>query len=67
MGVKRANGRDMRRESFEDLVVRAVERLPAEFRASMENVDVVVESWPAQSQLKKLGIRHQGQLLGILI
>lgn len=65
MGVKRANGRDMRRESFEDLVVRAVERLPAEFRASLENVDVAVESWPTQSQLKKLGIRHQGQLLGL--
>jgi len=55
----------MRRESFEDLVVRAVERLPAEFRSELENVDVIVESWPSQRQLKKLGIRYQDQLLGL--
>ena len=55
----------MRRETFEDLVIRAVERLPAEFRASLENVDVIVESWPSQRQLKKLGIRYQDQLLGL--
>lgn len=55
----------MRRESFEDLVVRAVERLPAEFRSKLENVDVIVESWPSQRQLKKLGIRYQDQLLGL--
>ena len=65
MEAKRASGCDMRRESFEDLVVRAVERLPAQFRARLENVDVVVEDWPSQRQLKKLGIMHRGQLLGL--
>lgn len=65
MEVRVASGCDMRRESFEDLVVRAVESLPDEFRARLENVDVVVEDWPSQRQLKKLGIGHRGQLLGL--
>lgn len=55
----------MRSEKFEELVVRAVEKLPAEFRSKLENVDVIVESWPSQRQLKKLGIRYQDQLLGL--
>jgi len=55
----------MRRETFEDLVVSAVEKLPAEFRARLENVDVAVESWPSQRQLAKLGIRYRDQLLGL--
>lgn len=55
----------MRSERFEELVVRAVEKLPAEFRSKLENVDVIVESWPSQRQLKKLGIRYQDQLLGL--
>ena len=55
----------MRTERFEELVVRAVEKLPAEFRSKLENVDVIVESWPSQRQLKKLGIRYQDQLLGL--
>jgi predicted Zn-dependent protease with MMP-like domain len=55
----------MDRESFERLVERAVENLPEEFRARMENVDVVVEDWPAPHDLARLGLRNRYELLGL--
>ena len=36
----------MRVEKFEKLVDEAVESLPAEFKAAIDNVSVVVETWP---------------------
>jgi predicted Zn-dependent protease with MMP-like domain len=55
----------MDRERFEWLVARAVESLPEEFRTKLENVDVVVEDWPTQSQLAKAGLRRGQTLLGL--
>lgn len=55
----------MDRESFEALVARAIDNLPPEFRARLENVDVVVEDWPARRQLRQAGLDHPGQLLGL--
>jgi predicted Zn-dependent protease with MMP-like domain len=55
----------MDRERFERLVERAVEELPDEFHARMENVDVVVEDWPSRSQLAGLGLRSRYDLLGL--
>ena len=55
----------MDRERFELLVARAVESLPAEFGARLENIDVVVEDWPDQGQLAGLGIRDRRALLGL--
>ena len=55
----------MDRERFEWLVARAVDSLPEEFRAKLENVDVVVEDWPSQGQLAKVGLRHRQTLLGL--
>jgi predicted Zn-dependent protease with MMP-like domain len=55
----------MDRERFERLVERAVADLPEEFRARMENVDVVVEDWPSPSQLKGMGLRNRYELLGL--
>jgi predicted Zn-dependent protease with MMP-like domain len=55
----------MDRESFERLVERAVENLPEEFRARLENVDVVVEDWPAPHELARLGLRNRYELLGL--
>lgn len=46
-------------------MARAVESLPAEFGARLENVDVVVEDWPDQHQLAGLGIRDRRALLGL--
>jgi predicted Zn-dependent protease with MMP-like domain len=55
----------MERTRFEALVARAIDNLPDEFRSKLENVDVVVEDWPAPAQLR--GRRHirASQLLGL--
>ena len=55
----------MQRQRFEALVVEAINRLPVEFQQKLENVDVVVEDWPSNQQIKKLRLRHSGQLLGL--
>lgn len=55
----------MDRERFEWLVARAVESLPEEFRAKLENVDVVVEAWPTQDQMAKAGLGRGQTLLGL--
>lgn len=55
----------MDRARFERLVERVVEGLPEEFHARLENVDVVVEDWPAQDDLASLGLRHGYELLGL--
>ena len=55
----------MERERFESLVIKAVEELPEEFQEKLENVDVVVEDWPSSRQVRKLGLRHPGELLGL--
>jgi predicted Zn-dependent protease with MMP-like domain len=38
----------MGRKSFEELVQQALDRIPAEFQAAMENVAVVIRSRPGQ-------------------
>jgi predicted Zn-dependent protease with MMP-like domain len=45
----------MNKERFEQLVAEALENLPEEFSQRMENIDVVVEDVPTQSQLEDLG------------
>jgi predicted Zn-dependent protease with MMP-like domain len=55
----------MDRESFEQLVARAVDDLPEEFLERLENVDVVVEDYPTPDQLLKLGMEPGETLLGL--
>ena len=55
----------MNRERFEELVARAVDSLPEEFRTKLENVDVVVEEWPTSGQRAKVGLRRSQTLLGL--
>ena len=55
----------MDRERFEWLVSRAIEALPDEFISRLENVDVVVEDYPSQSQLASVGLRRGQTLLGL--
>ena len=45
----------MTRERFEELVAKAVDDLPEEFRAELENVDVVVQDSPSKRQLARIG------------
>lgn len=55
----------MNRERFEWLVAGAVETLPEEFLDRLENIVVVVESYPSPAQLAKTGIRRSHSLLGL--
>ena len=55
----------MNRERFEQLVAKAVDSLPDEFRTRMENIDVVVEDRPTPKQLTQSGIRRDETLLGL--
>ena len=55
----------MNKESFDELVLRAVEKLPAEFRDKLENVDIIAEDRASDRQLKKVRLGHHSQLLGL--
>ena len=55
----------MDRESFIWLVTKAVESLPDEFQAKLENIDVVVEDQPTSRQLAEVGLKRDRTLLGL--
>ena len=55
----------MDRETFDWLVARVVNNLPEEFATRLENIDLVVEDWPAPVQLTKAGLRRGETLLGL--
>jgi predicted Zn-dependent protease with MMP-like domain len=50
--------------SFERLVADALDALPEQFRARLDNVEVVVEEWPGEETLRLVGSRHPLDLLG---
>ena len=55
----------MDRERFEQLVMAAVESLPEELRARLENISLVVEDYPTRSQLSKQRLDAGYTLLGL--
>jgi predicted Zn-dependent protease with MMP-like domain len=55
----------MDREKFEQLVAKAIDNLPDEFCARMENVDVVVADSPTRYQLSEPQRRRGETLLGL--
>ena len=55
----------MERTTFERLVHRALSAIPQEFRAYLENVDVIVEDWPTTAQLKTHSLTDEDVLLGL--
>ena len=50
---------------FENLVRRALEQLPEEISARMENIDLVVEDWATRDQLVGTGLEEDNYLLGL--
>jgi predicted Zn-dependent protease with MMP-like domain len=46
-------------------VAKAVNGLPEEFGTKLENIDVVIESWPIKAQLPKARLRRSETLLGL--
>lgn len=55
-GVHR-EGLKMDDEQFERLVLDALEELPEQFRAQIENVEIVVERWPGPQHRRALGLK----------
>ena len=58
------NSLTMERQTFENLVAEAVNGLPEDFRAELDNVEVIVEDWPDPATMRRAGVRHPAQLLG---
>jgi predicted Zn-dependent protease with MMP-like domain len=55
----------MERDKFEQLVEEALDRIPGEFLARLENVAIVVEDEPNEFQRKKIGLGENQLLFGL--
>lgn len=55
----------MKDSTFQELVQESILDLPEKIREKMENVALCVEQRPSAEQLKKLGTRSGGLLLGL--
>jgi len=53
------------RRKFEGLVARALDGLPELIGERMNNVDVVIEEWPAREQYRRLGLNPDEWLFGL--
>ncbi len=54
----------VKEEDFRELAAQALDSLPDEFRARMENVVVVVEEYPSVEDAARAGVRRE-ELLGL--
>lgn len=55
----------LRREKFEQLVIKALEKLPQTFKDKLENIDVIVEDYPTEEDLRQVKVRSKKTLLGL--
>jgi predicted Zn-dependent protease with MMP-like domain len=55
----------LKKEQFEELVVKAISELPEYFRNKMENVTIHIEDFPDKKTLKELGHTSPYSLLGL--
>ncbi|MDQ7820612.1 MAG: metallopeptidase family protein [Armatimonadota bacterium] len=53
------------RRRFRRLVLQALQSLPEEIRARLDNVAVVVEDWPSAEQLAAAGVGPEDTLFGL--
>ena len=53
------------RRAFEQLVDRAVSRLPKKFREKLQNIAIVVEDWVDEATLEEMGIEPPDTLYGL--
>jgi len=52
-------------EEFEQLVVQALDDLPDEIHAALENIEVVVADWPTAAELDSVRMKPGELLLGL--
>jgi predicted Zn-dependent protease with MMP-like domain len=55
----------LRSSDFDALVVEAIEGLPDEIQAVLENIEVLTDDWPTRAQLASVGLPPDGGLLGL--
>jgi len=55
----------IRLDEFEQLTLEAIESLPQEFAQKMNNIDVVVESWPSSDHLRIAKVPKSHLLFGL--
>jgi predicted Zn-dependent protease with MMP-like domain len=53
------------RRTFEQLVHRAVARLPRRFRTKLQNIAIVVEDWTDDATLEEMGVEPPDTLYGL--
>ena len=51
--------------AFKRLLAEALDLIPPEFRAHLENVEIVVEDWPSKGLLRAMGIPEEEGLYGL--
>ena len=52
--ASRTGSVDVRRRVFEELVEKALQRLPEEFRQALDNLAIVVEDWPDPEMVEEI-------------
>lgn len=52
-------------ETFEQLVVQALDELPEFFQEKLQNIEVVVADWPTLAELQSVGMKPGQLLLGL--
>lgn len=55
----------MTQDFFRQIVERAIEKLPSEFKNKLDNMDIVVEDFPSPVHLKKAKVKNKYELLGL--
>ena len=51
-------------DQFEGLVLEALESMPEMFHEALDNVEIVIEQWPAWNTMRLAGVRSKFELLG---
>ncbi len=51
-------------DQFEGLVLEALESMPEMFHEALDNVEIVIEQWPAWNTMRMAGVRSKFALLG---
>jgi predicted Zn-dependent protease with MMP-like domain len=50
---------------FENIIKKAIDELPKEFKEKMENVSIVFSDYPTARQMREVQMRGRGLLLGL--
>lgn len=53
------------RKRFEQLVADALRGIPADLRAALDNIEVVVDNWPTREQLAEVDLEPDDVLFGL--